>query len=503
MSHGLVELDDDVDELRRKLQVAHGEIKLLQAVLDRRASISPSCIGHLPAEVMGEIFLFFAASHSPLVLCWVCHNWRVISTNLTRLWLHPTFSLGAAFFPTNPTASYPDARVEQFVEQMCQWLDRVHSSDSVSLSILRGPHAYRWNEIPLMETLVIPYANCFQSLVIDTTQGQLARLLGAGLTFPNLESLSLHLPFLDLAGWVPQRGGASIPSLHHLVIRSEKVVGERHPITSAFFSCFPWSQIVSLNMKDVALDFWMWQVLVPQCTSLRFGKFSLRKIATTFNHGHHSTAATITTQLTSLLVKFITQIDVAVFEGLTFPAMEKLHIAGCASVRGKRNLVAWLQEHGACIRRLTLEMNIADDSGLRDLLLHLPRIAVLELYLDFRISCLVASAVLEAIGLGHLKSLNALTLCSNGVVERHKVTRPAMFNTYIEALIFATEAWAAGETSHKGFRIRADGEILAELKPRLASMAGIRTVLISPTNGPFLQVHAQRKRERRRGNGRL
>ncbi|KAJ7148275.1 hypothetical protein C8R46DRAFT_1044823 [Mycena filopes] len=498
MLSALTAPDEDVEALRRELQVARQEIGFLQAILNQGQSCrrTTSSIDHLRAELMAEIFLFFSALNSPLLLCWVCHDWRVIATNLTSLWLRPTFTLGPAFFPTHPTANYPDLRVDQFLGQMRRWLDRVHTSHCVSLSILRAGHAYRWKEIPLLETLVLPYANCFRSLEIDASQGQLAHLLDAGLPFPNLEILSLRLPFLDLAGWLPRRGlpnaaYPTTPSLHRLVIRSAKVISERHPITSAFFSCFPWGQIVSLNMEDVSLDFWMWQKLMHQCSSLRFGEFTLRKCAPTSDH-----QSSTMTHLTSLLVKFATQIDVGVFEGLTFPAMEKLHITGYASLRGKRNLVAWAQQHGGALRHLTLEMNIADDTSLFDLLPHLLRVEVLRLYLDFRISSVLAKTIIGAIERGNLKSLKALALCSNGVVKRYKTTRPVMFDICIEALISAAEAWVAvsGNPPNQELRILAEGEILSELKTRLRTVAGIRTVL-SPKGGPALHIHHRSSRE--------
>ncbi|KAJ7148286.1 hypothetical protein C8R46DRAFT_1044835 [Mycena filopes] len=450
-----------VRELKRQRLTTTPELGSLKDVDPQSSLASP--IGRLPTELMGQIFSYFPLFGNPLVLCWVCHYWRVVAMAIGSLWIRPVFSLGSAFFPNDPTADYPGTAATEHVEQMRLWLHRARRSQAVSLSIVRGNNQYRWREIPFLESLIPPYAHCLRSLEIHISQGQLASLLNGCSAFPNLDSLSLRFPVLDFTGWLQHRGFRNMtPRLRNLIIGCGRAISEPHPISTGFLACFPWAQLTSLNMEEVILDFWMWRDVMHQSLSVRTGRFTLRK-SSTRDDSHPSVA----TRLASLHIDFLSQVDIKVFRGFNLPELKCVHIVGYMSEPTERNFVSWAEQHCNNLRRLTLELNICDNK-LVELLHCLPNLSTLKLHVDFRVSLLTTEAILTAIQQGHLTALKTLALCCNGATRIYKATRPDMFATYVETLVSAARAWA--ETAKdRELQIFAEAELLTGLLAQVSS----------------------------------
>ncbi|KAJ7153744.1 hypothetical protein C8R46DRAFT_1042125 [Mycena filopes] len=429
---------------------------------DPPSVVGSPMIGRLPTELIGDIFSYFSSLSNPIILCWVCHYWRVVAMAMEKLWIHPTFCLGSAFFPNDPLAAYPSVKATQCLEQMCLWLNRARRSNAVSLSIQREGNQYRWRETSFLQTLILPYAHCFRSLEMDVCQGQLASLLDGGSAFHDLEILSLRFPLLDFTRWLHHRGFRNTaPRLRNLIIRSGKTISEPHPISTGFFACFPWAQLTSLNMEDVVLDFWMWRKVMHQSISLRTGRFTLRRCS-----GRPESNPSVMTRMVSLHIHFLSQVDLKVFRGLNVPEMKSLHIAGYMSEQSEGQFVLWAEQHCSNLRHLTLELNISDHRLLQ-LLQHLPNLSTLRLHVDFRISFLTTEAILTVIQHGHIKDLQTLALCCNGATRIYKATRPDMFETYVETLVSAVDSWVEMGQSRE-LQICADVELLAELIAQLS-----------------------------------
>ncbi|KAJ7230888.1 hypothetical protein C8J57DRAFT_1092348, partial [Mycena rebaudengoi] len=77
-------LESKPEDLRQNRETLISEIGKFGAIL--------SPIRHLPPEIVGEIFLYFApalhigASGCPWKLAHICRLWRVIALSLGRLW---------------------------------------------------------------------------------------------------------------------------------------------------------------------------------------------------------------------------------------------------------------------------------------------------------------------------------------------------------------------------------------------------------------------------------
>ncbi|KAJ7482893.1 hypothetical protein B0H11DRAFT_1914976 [Mycena galericulata] len=417
----------------------------------------------LPFELLNKIFWHFLASGSPLVLCWVCHRWRAIAMTAVNLWIQPSFVLGRTFFPKHPDDDYHmNLKARQFIDQMSQWLHRARSSRTVCLSVTRtNREDYRWREEPVLEAIVPPFSSCFRSLSLDTTQSQWFSLIEGRPSFPNLASLSLHLPALDLDHWPPCNEDdlyASAPLLRNLTLGAGRVFGGHTRIShvSGFCANFPWSQLTHLDMDGTALKVGLWRKILRRCTSLCVGSFTLEYQTSRVDNYPRDV---IFPYLVTLQINVRHPLRISnLFHNMVFPSIESLRIFRDhdSGTFARNGLTSFIQ-HFAGLRRLTLRVRITNHTLLR-ILRALPELEKLSLYdVDF-------DPVSRALDMGCIPKLKVLAI-SRTPPRPH--TSLHIFDGHIKGLANTAQTWAS--ISRKGweFRVFSTGEILSGFKSEL------------------------------------
>ncbi|KAJ7482859.1 hypothetical protein B0H11DRAFT_2417790 [Mycena galericulata] len=452
--------------------------QLRDAVIQRNSRRVPSAVDILPTEVMGQIFMYFVTSGNPLVVCWVSRRWRRIGMSMVELWIHPIFIVGPASFASLLDLDCVNSKMSQSVKEMCHWMDRAHSSSSVSLTLHPGPnHRHVWKEPLLLDFLIKPYAQSFRSLDLDITQEQLSPLFDGRSHFPHLQSLSLHIPCLDLSVWLWYKGlTASAPLLHHLKISAS--VSRGSPAFSGFTTSFPWNRLITLDMEDALLDEGVWCDIMHQCNSLQTGSFTVQP-----DPSYTSKHFVVFHYLTSLHIKFRPRFqpptdagifDVKIFDSLSFPALEVLHIAAQVDWSDALSFVQWMQRQSVRLRSLTLEVRLPN-SLLFEILRIFPNLEKLGLYLRYG-DVSECKAVFQSIQESRMQKLRVLEICSGfatytpGSVRR---TRYSTLKNIVFDLVKTITTWAISSHTPGGeFHLFADGEVLS----------GVRTHLFAANN---------------------
>ncbi|KAJ7153730.1 hypothetical protein C8R46DRAFT_1042111 [Mycena filopes] len=417
-------------------------------------------IERLSAELLGEIFIHLLPWGSPLTLSWVCRRWRTISLGIARLWTRPRFILGSTFFPT---------------------LSMGHGSRN----------CHRWRELPILDAVIRPYAHSLQLLDLETTEGQLSALLDGLSEFPCLTSLSIHLPFLGLSDWPWHQGiTQSAPSLQSLVISADAVAQG----FGGFMSCFPWHQLVTLDLLQVALEAHIWYDILRQCSILLNGSFTIRASST-----HSIEQAIAVHQLTSLNIRLQTEFrlqffDVNVLQYAFFPALETLHVTARVDCENSLPFLLWFQRHCGLLRVLTLNVTLTDNLLLDSLrsLRYLERLTLSVPYGGVPHS----KTLFNALRHGCLEKLHALTIFSEmypdyapeGTSSRSLIHRGAMLD-----LVRVATTWVAlGPERDWEFQLIADAVLICEVR---AALLGVdRTLIATLTAAGALNISGEQNR---------
>ncbi|KAJ7482926.1 hypothetical protein B0H11DRAFT_1915006 [Mycena galericulata] len=432
----------------------------------------PPAIDMLPTEVMGEIFLSYLALGNPMILCWVCHKWRSIGMSMVKLWARPTFVMGSVFFPMHPDSDYTGTRESEYVQEMCRWIHRGHHSGAVFLTLLRASrNNHRWKESFFLESLIRPYAGFFESLELDVTQGQLSTLLDGQSNFSGLKSLSLHLPFLALDDWPWHQGmSASAPCLDSLTISAENVAPALG--LSGFTTCFPWSQLTTLDMEHIHLGVEMWRHILVKCAPLRAGSFTLDSCP-------HGPRESITLHhLISLNIKFKTRdqiqlFDVSAFDSMSFPVLQALQITALVDWSDSHPFVDWMRRQSGMLRVLTLEVRLPDDIML-DMLRSFPNVQKLTMYLHHAVvEC--CNPVFQAVQDGHMPQLELLTVRAgapyNTSSRLHWTSPILLHSSVVFELVKVATTWAAlGRMTGWGFEVFAEEDILMDVRDGICAV---------------------------------
>ncbi|KAJ7148272.1 hypothetical protein C8R46DRAFT_1044820 [Mycena filopes] len=493
--------DQELQNLLRQLQSAQCEITILEALVRdakdqpvRSSSMEASrtsasslrrpSIERLSSEVMSEIFLYFLPGSTPLTLSWVCRRWRAISLGMAKLWTHPKFVLGPAFFPVHPEADYTGGKEKMHIEQMCRWMDRAHNSGAISLSLRRGSSNYhRWQELPILDFLVKPYADSLQLLDIEISQAHLGALLDGFLGFPILATLCIHLPFLGLDDWAWDQGITwSAPCLQRLVISADAVV----PGFSGFTTCFPWHQLTTLDLLYVALEGDIWLNILKQCHLLQSGSFTIRSSST-----YDIEQPIALHQLTFLNIRMQTEFrakffDMKLLHSASFLAVTALHVTARIECEDFLPFSTWVQQQSCLLRVLTLNVTLADNL-LLDLLRSVRYLEELTLYFHYS-GARRSRTLLEALHQGCLQKLRTLTISSE--IHPHytpegTATRTLLHRGAVLDLVRTATTWAALSRQRDWeFQLIAADDLMYDVRTALLAVDGtlIATMASSRTS---------------------
>ncbi|KAJ7711796.1 hypothetical protein B0H16DRAFT_1480006 [Mycena metata] len=453
-------------KLQQDLLNSQKEIAALEALV---VAVNPAHfdVHLLPITVLRAIFLYFLPLGSPLTLCWVCHRWRAVAMSTVNLWINPSFVLGSAF--SSAGLDHTD-RLEHCVREMCGWVDRGRTSSKVSMSIFRSTNTnyFEWSPPSFLEPLIRPYAECYRSLNLDVAQHQLHPLLDGRSHFPNLQSLSLHLPFLDLDLWLWHEGlSLSAPSLQILTITAGTVVLDS-TVFNGFTTSFPWSQLDTLDMQDTLLDPPTWWEILSRCHSLRTGSFAVRP-----NPSRSREHPIILPNLTTLHIKFQTQFyprttteifDPRIFHPVSFPSVSYLHVAAKVDWSDPLSFIEWVRRQSATLRCLTLEVRLSD-AALFEVLGFCRDLEQLTLYLPHG-DVSQCRPAFQAIQQRALTKMRILTIISAAAI--YVSARTARFSS-LDGVVFdlvqTVMTWVALELRPGSeLRLFADGEVLSELR---------------------------------------
>lgn len=409
-----------------------------------------------------------------------------------NLWVFPSFVLGSAF---SPAGLEDTARMEYYVRQMCQWVTRGQCSASVSMSLFQAsnmdsdPRTSR-----LLESLIRPYTGCFRSLELDTSQGQLSPLFDGRSSFPQLQSLSLCFSFLDLDIWLWRQGlSSSAPRLRNLRISAGIVLSSHSSMLNGFTASFPWSQLSTLDMLGTLLNVRVWWDILHQCSFLQMGRFTVQP-----NPPHSSQNLMALEHLTSLHIKFQTQFlsrtaleifDDRIFDSLSFPILQVLHVTAKVNGSDPLHFVAWMRRQSATLASLTLEVRLPD-TILLELLESHQNLEKLALYLPHGdvLQCKPAFQVIEERRLPQMRVLAIISAAAT-----YDSPRRARFTSF-EALVFdltkSATTWAAlGAPPDSEFQIFADGEVLAAVKSHLLALHDTLVVASQVSELPSTQCN--------------
>jgi hypothetical protein len=295
----------------------------------------------------------------------------------------------------------------------------------------------------------------------------------------------LHLPFLALDDWRWDKGlTVSAPHLRSLVISAEAVAQAFDGC--GFTTCFPWTQLTTLEMLHTSLDADIWHDILRQCTLLCVGSFTIQSNASYINR--HSI---ILSNLHSLNIRFQSEFqtrffDDRIFRLVSFPVLNALHITARLEWSDSAPFVEWMRQQDQ-IRNLTLEVHLADGT-LLDLLRSLRKLE--ELTLSFHYGAIPqCRPFFQAVQESCLQELHTLAIF--GVMDPHSLvagmtSRVLLHHVAVFDLVKTATTWAAlGPKMNWEFRLFAEGAILSDVRAGLHSIDStlVADSLVTPSIG--------------------
>ncbi|KAJ7175599.1 hypothetical protein C8R46DRAFT_1188918 [Mycena filopes] len=319
---------------------------------------------------------------------------------------------------------------------------------------------HRWQELPILKSVVIPYVHVLHHLDLDVTEGQLSPLFEGYPELPNLQSLSIHVPFLGLDTWHWQQGITnSAPLLCQLKLSADTVVQG----LGTFTTCFPWGQLTSLDMLHVTMNVEVWHKILQNCTLLSIGSFTIESSPT-----HSTLHPVIVPNVIELNIQFRTKFPVQFFDTrildlVFFPRVQILHITAHVEWEDPLSFKLWVQEHSRLIHTLTLQVRLTGDD-----LLELLQCSVNLEVLALSLFCTVQQREIlaHALNQGYLQKLHTLTILWEEFNPNHGITSRAMVHhSTILDLVKTATTWASlGPVINWEFRLIAEENMVYDIR---------------------------------------